>query len=59
MLLVREIMYCKPGKVKPLVQKFIQMNELMAKGGWGKSRIMTDSRVNVTGRSSASSRSRA
>ena len=42
MLLVREIMYCKPGKVKPLVQKFIKMNELMAKSGWGKSRILTD-----------------
>ena len=42
MLLIREIMYCKPGKVKPLVQKFIKMNDLMAKGGWARSRIMTD-----------------
>ena len=25
MLLVREIMHCKPGKVRPLVEKFIAM----------------------------------
>lgn len=42
MLMIREIMYCKPGKVKPLVQKFLKMNELMEKSGWGKSKVMTD-----------------
>ena len=26
MLLVREIMYCKPGKVRPMVEKFLAMN---------------------------------
>jgi len=24
MLLIREIMYCKPGKVRPMVEKFLQ-----------------------------------
>jgi hypothetical protein len=42
MLLVREIMYCKPGKVRPLVEKFIAMSKLGEKQGWGKMRIMTD-----------------
>jgi hypothetical protein len=27
MLLVRELMYCKPGKVRPLVEKFGDMME--------------------------------
>ena len=34
MLLIREIMYCKPGKVRPLVDKFLKMNELGKKIGW-------------------------
>jgi hypothetical protein len=42
MLLVREIMYCKPGKVRPLVQKFTAMNKLGAKLGMPNMRIMTD-----------------
>ena len=42
MLLIREIMYCKPGKVRPLVEKFIAMAKIMEKGGMGKMRIMTD-----------------
>jgi len=42
MLLIREIMYCKPGKVRPLVEKFLAMSKLMEKGGMGKMRIMTD-----------------
>ena len=28
MLLVRDIMYCKPGKVRPLVEKFVAMAKL-------------------------------
>ena len=28
MLLVREIMFCKPGKVRPLVDKFLAMTVL-------------------------------
>ena len=42
MLLVRELMYCKPGKVKPMVEKFIAMAKLMEKAGQPKMRIMTD-----------------
>jgi hypothetical protein len=42
MLLVREIMYCKPGKVRPLVEKFQAMSKLMQKHGMGKMRILTD-----------------
>lgn len=42
MYLIREIMYCKPGKVKPMVQKFLQMNALGDAAGMPKMRIMTD-----------------
>lgn len=42
MLIVREIMNCKPGKVRPLVEKFVAMKKLMEKRGMGQMRIMTD-----------------
>lgn len=42
MLLIREVMHCKPGKVRPLVEKFLAMARLGEKKGWGKMRIMTD-----------------
>jgi hypothetical protein len=42
MLLIREIMYCKPGKVRPLVEKFLAMSKLGESKGMGKMRIMTD-----------------
>jgi len=42
MLLIRELMYCKPGKVKPMVEKFVAMSALMQKKGMGKMRVMTD-----------------
>ena len=42
MLLIREIMYCKPGKVRPLVEKFLAMSKLSAKSGMGGFRVMTD-----------------
>ena len=42
MLVIREVMHCKPGKVKPLVDKFKAMSGLMEKGGAGKMRLMTD-----------------
>ena len=42
MYLVREIMYCKPGKVRPLVEKFLAMSKLMEKMGMGKMRVLTD-----------------
>ena len=42
MLLIREIMYCKPGKVRPMVEKFLAMSAVMEKNGLGKMRVMTD-----------------
>ena len=42
MLLIREVMYWKPGKVKPMVQKFLAMNKLGPKMGMPQMRVMTD-----------------
>jgi len=42
MYLIREVMYCKPGKVKPMIEKFKVMNEFGPKLGMPKMRIMTD-----------------
>ena len=42
MLLIREVMYCKPGKVRTLVGKFLAMSKLNEQAGMGKMRIMTD-----------------
>jgi hypothetical protein len=42
MLLIREVFFCKPGKVRPMVEKFKAMNAVMERLGLGKSRIMTD-----------------
>jgi hypothetical protein len=40
--LIREVFYCKPGKVRPLVEKFLAMSKLNAKFGMPPMRIMTD-----------------
>jgi hypothetical protein len=42
MFLIRDIMYCKPGKVRPMVEKFKQLNKVMKKMGFTTSRILTD-----------------
>jgi hypothetical protein len=42
MLLIREIMYCKPGKVKPMVEKFLAMSRINERAGFGRARVMTD-----------------
>jgi hypothetical protein len=42
MLLIREVMYCKPGKVRPLVEKFIAMSKLGEKMGMPPMKVMTD-----------------
>lgn len=42
MFLIREVMYCKPGKVRALVEKFTAMNKLGEKIGMPKMRVMTD-----------------
>jgi len=39
---MREIMYCKPGKVRPMIDKFLAMKKLGEKGGMQNMRIMTD-----------------
>ncbi len=42
MYIVRDIMYCKPGKVRALVEKFKAMNTLGKPLGMPTMRIMTD-----------------
>ena len=41
-MLIREIMYCKPGKVKTLAEKFVQMSKLSEKMGMPTMLVMTD-----------------
>jgi hypothetical protein len=42
MLLIRDVMYCKPGKVRPMVEKFKAMAKLSEKAGMPKMRVYTD-----------------
>jgi hypothetical protein len=42
MLVIREVMYCKPGKVRPMVEKFVAMSKLGARIGMPPMRVMTD-----------------
>jgi hypothetical protein len=42
MLMIRDIMYCKPGKVRALVDKFKAMQALGQRAGMPKARIYTD-----------------
>ena len=42
MYLVRDIMYCKPGKVRAMVEKFTAMSKLSEETGMPKMKIMTD-----------------
>ncbi len=42
MFVIREVMYCKPGKVRPLVEKFLAMSKLGVKLGMPSMRVMTD-----------------
>ncbi len=42
MYLVREVFYCKPGKVRALVEKFGAMARLSGKMGMPRMRLMTD-----------------
>lgn len=43
MYLVREVFHCKPGKVRPLLEKFTAMNQLSEKFGMPRMRLLTDS----------------
>jgi hypothetical protein len=42
MFIVRDIMYCKPGKVRAMVEKFLALSKLSTKIGMGPMRVMTD-----------------
>ena len=42
MFLVRDIMYCKPGQARPMVQKFLALRKLGQSMGMGQMRVMTD-----------------
>ena len=43
MYLIRDIMHCKPGKVRPMVEKFKQLAKVMKKMGYKQPmRVMTD-----------------
>jgi hypothetical protein len=43
MYLIREVMHCKPGQVRTLLEKFKKADELMAKKGFpATNRVMTD-----------------
>jgi uncharacterized protein YbaA (DUF1428 family) len=42
MYLVRDIMYCKPGKVRSMVEKFQAIAKLGKDAGFGSMRVMTD-----------------
>ncbi len=42
MYLVRDIFHCKPGKVRPMIDKFIAMGKLGEKLGMPRMRVMTD-----------------
>ena len=35
-------MVCKPGKVRPLLEKFLAMSKLSERAGMGKMRVLTD-----------------
>jgi hypothetical protein len=42
MYLIREIMYCKPGKVRAMTEKFVAMSKLSVKMGMPPMKVMTD-----------------
>jgi hypothetical protein len=42
MLLIRDIFFCKPGKVRPMVDKFKAMQKFGKPKGMGTVRILTD-----------------
>ena len=42
MFLIRDVMYCKPGKVRAMTEKFLAMNKIGERSGMPKMRVMTD-----------------
>jgi hypothetical protein len=39
MFLVRDIMFCKPGQARPMVQKFLALDKLGRQMGFGPMRV--------------------
>lgn len=42
MFVIREVMHCKPGRVKPMVEKFLALSKLMRGMGLPGMRVSTD-----------------
>jgi len=42
MFLIRDIMYCRPGKARAMVDKFVALSKLGQQMGFGPMRVMTD-----------------
>lgn len=42
MYVIRDIMYCKPGKARQMVEKFLALSKLSQQMGLGTMRVMTD-----------------
>lgn len=42
MFVVREVLHCKPGKVRPMVEKFKAISGALEKMGEGPLRLLTD-----------------
>jgi hypothetical protein len=42
MFLIRDIMYCRPGKARAMVDKFVALSKMGQQMGFGPMRIMTD-----------------
>jgi hypothetical protein len=40
--LIRDIMFCKPGKARPMVEKFLALSKLTSSIGFGPMKVMTD-----------------
>jgi hypothetical protein len=38
MLMIREVFFCKPGQVRPMVEKFKAMNKVMERMALGRPR---------------------
>ena len=42
MYVIRDLMYCKPGKVRGMVEKFTAMSKLSERMGMPRMKVMTD-----------------
>ncbi|MBA2684078.1 MAG: hypothetical protein H0U66_06280 [Gemmatimonadaceae bacterium] len=42
MYVIRDVFYCKPGKVRAMTEKFVAMSKLAGKVGMPPMKIMTD-----------------